>query len=72
MGGKSRWISRQMQCPEGKGVSSLLLEWQNERGRKVLNSISCDNPKLMAYSGEDCQWHCLEKIAPQTKQKRPN
>jgi hypothetical protein len=38
-----------------------------EKGKKVLNSISCDSPRLLDYSGEDCQWLCLEKISGKKK-----
>lgn len=69
MSGKSRWVARNIECPEQKGMASLLLEWQSKKGEKVLNSISCDHPKLMNYSGEDCQWPCLESISRQTKRK---
>ena len=52
-----------MRCPEGKDTAALLLEWKVEKGKKVLNSISCDSPKLSDYSGTNCQWCCLEKIS---------
>jgi len=59
----SKWNVRQMKCPEGKGKAELLLERRVEKGRKVLRSISCDNPRLADYSGVDCRWCCLEKIS---------
>jgi hypothetical protein len=52
-----------MECPEGRGKASLLVQWRVERGKKVLHSISCNNPLLMDYSGGDCQWLCWEKIS---------
>jgi hypothetical protein len=64
MAQKSRWVVRRMACPEERGESRVLLEYQVERGKKVLKSISCDHPMLKHYSGEDCQWLCLEKISP--------
>ena len=63
MGKKSQWVTRQMQCPEGERREELLLEWKVEKGRKVLQSISCGNRQLLDYSGADCQWFCLEKIS---------
>lgn len=60
---KSNWVIRHIKCPEDKGKAALLIEWKVERGRKVLNSLSCDNPRLMNYSDEDCHWLCLEKIS---------
>ena len=63
----SKWSVRKMVCPEAVGKAELLLEWRVEKGRKVLHSISCDNPRLMDYSGTDCQWHCRKKIAGKKK-----
>jgi hypothetical protein len=63
----SKWSIRQMECPEVKCQTELLLEWKVEKGKKVLNSISCDSPRLLDYSGEDCQWLCLEKISGKKK-----
>jgi hypothetical protein len=59
----SQWSIRKRQCPEGRGKAELLLEWKVEKGRKVLHSISCDNPQLADYSGVECQWCCLEKVS---------
>ena len=59
----SKWSIRQMECPEVKCKTELLLEWKVEKGKKVLHSISCDNPRLLDYSGEGCQWLCLERVA---------
>jgi hypothetical protein len=67
MAEKSQWVLRHMKCPGEKGKAELLLEWKVQRGRKVLHSISCNNPQLMDYSGADCQWHCLQKISPKKK-----
>ena len=63
MAGKITRVIRQIACPEGQGKPSLLVEWETEKGRKVLRSISCDNPTLADYSGEDCGWQCWEKIS---------
>jgi hypothetical protein len=59
----SKWNLRSMQCPEGEGKTELLLEWKVEKGKKVLCSVSCNNPRLTHYSGTDCKWICLEKIS---------
>jgi hypothetical protein len=64
---KSRWGLRHMKCPEEKGKAQLLLEWKVQKGKKVLQSVSCDNPQLIDYSGTDCQWLCLKKISPKKK-----
>jgi len=63
MADKTRRVIRKIACPEGKGKASLLVEWEVDKGRKSLRSISCDNPILMDYSGEDCGWQCWEKIS---------
>jgi hypothetical protein len=63
----SKWSVRRMQCPEADCKTELLLEWKTEKGRKVLHSISCDHPRLLDYSGSDCQWHCLNKITAKKK-----
>jgi hypothetical protein len=63
MSEKSRWTLRQMMCPEEKGKAELLLEWRVQKGKKVLHSISCTHPQLMDYSGADCQWLCVKRIA---------
>jgi hypothetical protein len=63
----SKWSSRQMKCPEGRGKTELLLEWKVEKGRKIIRSVSCDNPQLSHYSGTDCKWFCLEKISAKKK-----
>ena len=52
-----------MKCPEGRGKVELLLEWEAEKGRKILCSVSCDHPQLTHYSGTDCKWFCLGKIS---------
>ncbi len=63
----SKWNVRQMKCPEGKGQTALLLEWKVERGKKILCSVSCDNPQLADYSGVECRWCCLEKLSAKKK-----
>jgi hypothetical protein len=63
MGEKSRWVLRRMSCPEERGESRVLLEWQVEKGKKVLKSVTCTHPELVHYSGRDCQWRCLESLS---------
>jgi hypothetical protein len=62
MGEKSVWVRRQIQCPEKRGESRLLLEWHIVDGEAALNGISCDNPQLKDLSGNDCEWSCWEQI----------
>lgn len=59
---KSRWEMCRVTCPEENVDTELLLEWHEEDGKKVLNSISCKNQKLMDLRPEDCSWSCWEEI----------
>ena len=59
---KSRLEKCRVNCPEDKIDTELLLEWHEEGGKKLLNSIRCANPKLMDLKPEDCQWSCWEEI----------
>lgn len=63
MGETHRWVKLQIECPKEKGMSELLLEWHDEEGTEVLNSMSCDNPKLRDLSGQDCDWACWESVS---------
>ena len=62
MGKKSRWETRQVQCPEEERVAKLLLEWRDENGIAILKSISCDNPRLQDLDLWDCRWTCWDNI----------
>ena len=59
---KSNWEKCQIKCPEEEIETALLLEWREENGKKVLNSVSCKNPKLMDFKPEDCQWSCWKEL----------
>jgi hypothetical protein len=61
---KRQWTLRRMKCPEERTTTELLVEWNVQKGKKVLQSISCGHPQLLDYSGADCQWLCLQKISP--------
>ena len=59
----SRWVKRQVQCPQDTRPSYLLVEYHREDdGKETLRSVSCDNPYLRDYGGGDCEWSCWEKI----------
>ena len=68
MEGKSRWVTREMKCPEASETCSVLLEWQAHKGRRILRSLTCSSPRMTHYSGEDCEWRCLERLS---EPKRP-
>jgi hypothetical protein len=67
MADTTKRVVRPVACPEGKGKASLLVEWEIEKGRKKLRSVSCDTPLLADYSGTDCGWQCWEKIARENR-----
>jgi len=63
MESQSRWVKRQVQCPQDMRPSYLLVEYHMEDdGKETLRSVSCDNPYLRDYGGGDCEWSCWEKI----------
>ena len=63
MESQSRWVKREIQCPQDMRPSYLLVEYRMENdGNETLRSVSCDNPFLRDYGGGDCEWSCWEKI----------
>lgn len=63
MAKKTSWERRKVSCPEEKRMARLFLEWHEDEGKVVLNSIVCDNPKLRDLDNSECQWSCWEKIS---------
>jgi len=64
MDSQSRWVKREIQCPQDMRPSYLLVEYRMEEGGKeTLRSVSCDNPYLRDLGGGDCNWCCWEKIS---------
>ena len=63
MAGKSKWVVRTMRCPGEKKEAELLIEWRVQKGKNVLQSVSCNCEQLIHYSGADCRWGCLEKVS---------
>jgi hypothetical protein len=59
---QSKRVRMAMRCPEGRGETRLLTEWQVQGEEAALNGVSCSNPQLKDYDGGDCQWSCWEKI----------
>ncbi len=64
---RSTWTTRQIDCPEEGNVCNLLIEWQDEKGNAVPNSISCGNPKLKDLDNWACQWSCWDTIVKEQK-----
>ena len=60
---KLKWEKCHVKCPEQKGEADLLLEWSMETGTKILIGASCNNPKLLDLSGEDCEWSCWDEVS---------
>lgn len=58
----SRWVRRQIECPEGRGKHELLVELDEDGRREVVRAISCDNPYLEDFAGGGCQWSCWEEV----------
>ena len=68
MAEKSRWEKHTVQCPEEKREAHLLVEWRKTEDQEVLNSISCDHPKLLQFDNWDCGWSCWKKISSKRKE----
>jgi hypothetical protein len=62
MSKQSRWVRRNIECPEGKGEHDLLIASHDESGKEVVKAISCDNPDLEDFAGGDCEWSCWEEV----------
>jgi hypothetical protein len=64
MDSQSRWVKREIQCPQDTRLSYLLVEYHMEEdGKETLRSVSCDNPYLRDLGGGDCNGSCWEKIS---------
>ena len=53
---------RHFNCRQAKRTAKLLIEWQEMDGRRVIKSMSCDNPKLSDLDNWDCHWSCWEAV----------
>jgi len=63
MASVSRWEVRQVACPEGERVSSLLLEWRDSPTGAVLQGVQCDYPRLKDLDNWQCSGSCWEQVA---------
>lgn len=63
---RPRWETRRIHCPEQKRTATLLIEWREKGGKAVINSITCDNPRLSDLDNWDCQWLCWDELASNT------
>jgi len=66
MDGKTLREERTFECQDEKRTAKLLIEWQEEDGKKVLRSVSCDHPRLKDIDNWDCHWTCWEKVQKST------
>ncbi len=60
---KSGWVRKRIECPEGLGLTELLVEWQAAGHEKTVNGITCKNPGLRDLSGRECRWSCWDSLA---------
>jgi hypothetical protein len=67
MEGKSQWTVRPLKCPEEDRPVELLIEWKIEKGKKILQSVSCSHPGLADYGGRECRWGCAQKLSGRKK-----
>jgi hypothetical protein len=63
---------RTIRCPEGKGETRVMCEWEivSERGRilkRALKLVDCCNPGLADLGGEDCGWGCERALLKQER-----
>jgi hypothetical protein len=61
-------------CPEGKGKTTVMCEWDIVSGggrifRRGLKQIDCRNPKLTEFGGTDCNWGCEIVIAKRERKE---
>jgi hypothetical protein len=68
---KSKWVRRRIKCPEVGRDADLLVELLEENGAEVVNSISCDNPRLADLDNWDCEWSCWDKVAKKKRRSGP-
>jgi hypothetical protein len=62
MEGKIRRECRKFKCPDEDRVADLTIEWRQERGKEIIESVHCDNPRLRDIDNWDCRWTCLEAL----------
>jgi hypothetical protein len=62
MGGNTTREVRTFECRDEKRKAKLLIEWQEQDGKKVLRSLSCDHPRLGDIDNWDCRWTCWEAV----------
>ncbi len=58
-----------IQCAEEKRCATLLLEWREEGGKRILVGVECDNPKLRGLEPYVCRWSCWHKLDPAASKK---
>ncbi len=59
---KPKWEKCRVTCPEENLETDLLLKWHEQDGKKVLDGVKCQNPKLMDMKPQDCEWSCWEEV----------
>lgn len=57
------------QCVEEKRCATLLLEWREEGGKRILVGVECDNPRIRGLEPYVCRWSCWDKLEPAAARK---
>jgi len=53
---------RKFRCREENRIAELTIEWRQETGKEVIESVHCDNPRLRDLDNWDCRWTCLDAL----------
>ena len=67
MSEKSKWMKSKIKCDETQREANLLIEVCKEKGKEVVKSVSCDNPRLADLNNWDCKWSCWNKALKRKK-----
>lgn len=64
-----KYERRAIQCAEEKRCATLLLEWREEGGKRILVGVECDNPKLRGLEPYVCRWSCWHQLESAASKK---
>ncbi len=64
-----KYERKTIHCAEEKCQATLMLEWREEGGKRVLVGVECDNPKLRGLAPYVCKWSCWHKLEPSAGKK---
>jgi len=69
MGDDKTVESVEIQCQEERRTARLMVEWREERGRRTVVGIQCDNPRFHDLKPWECHWSCWDRVARRGAQK---